>query len=246
MKRMNNGKAILYQRLSAKRRKKKDGQAEYVESDSIEIQEKLNRQCAEQLGLEVGWVIHDPGKSARKLPLSKRPGGQVLIDLIKSKQSNRIVTKAIHRLFRDQVDGSTWLRKWHKWGVLVHIADQGGAAMDISTPSGWLAATMQLVVAEYEALETSYRTSQTMLAKQKNGHRMGGNVPFGHMVDPNDPDKIVECKSEQAQITKIVYMNGLGSGLREIATQLNHQGLQSRGTPWHHQKVKNVLSRFNL
>ena len=234
--------AILYTRFSP--RPAKDGDAERSaaneDAESIQLQVEVCQRYAMMKGLIVTETIKDPETSARKTPLFKREGGSRLQFL---PRGTNIVALKLARMFRSAVDGLTTLEYFDSNGIIVHFADEGGVSLSTTTAKGKLVATMLLAVAEYEPNETSERTSKAMKHRQENGQRMTSSktIPFGQMIDPDDPARTVNCREEIIAIHKAHELSCQGVSLREIAQRL---GL-IRGKILSPQSVKLLIAKWS-
>lgn len=177
-------------------------------------------------------ILKEPFTSAHSVFLFDRPVGATLKDL---PRGTHVVCTKLARMFRNVDDGRETLSYFAKRGVIVHFSDEGGVALNVTTPKGQLVATLLLAVTEYEAAETADRTSKGMRNRQRNGERMGrvGYEPF-----PNTP-------AEQAVADRILAMHDDGLTFSNIATELNDAGVPRRkhGTKWDFAMVRSVVLR---
>lgn len=196
------------------------------EARSLEVQEERIRSYADREGLQVVEVFRDPETSARRVPLVKRAGGAAMIDYIEKHGIKHVLIAKLDRAFRDTVDGLTWLKKWKKQGVSLHVAEMGVTA-NCDTANGELVITFLLGVAAFEPRQTAERTSVAMKHRQKHGQRMSGRLPFGYRMDG---EALVECPDEQALGERMVYLKDVcGFSLREVAAELTREGQEFRG-----------------
>lgn len=232
--------AIIYTRFSP--RPPKDGDAEREaaneDAESIQLQIEVCQRYALMKGLLVSETIKDPETSARKTPLFEREGGWRLKHL---PRGTHVIAMKLARLFRSAVDGLQTLEFFESRGIVVHFADEGGVSLSTNTAKGKLVTTMLLAVAEYEPGETAERTSKAMKHRQANGQRMtsAGTIPFGQMIDPDNPDRTIPCQDEINAITRALWLRSNGASLREIAKQLG----PIRGKILSAQSVKQLLAK---
>lgn len=232
--------ATSYCRFSPRRLS--TGDAELVASGediaSMEAQIETNLKYAMSHNLTVVTTLRDPFISARTTPLFERPEGCKLRDL---PRGHHIIALKLARMFRSAVDGLTTLEYFEKRGVIVHFSDEGGVSLSTGTAKGKLVATMLLAVAEYEPGETAERTSKAMKHRQNNGQRMTSTktIPFGQMVDPDDPSRTVPCHAELDAIIIAKAHHASGVSLREIAQRIG----PIRGKILSPQSVKSLIAK---
>lgn len=80
--------------------------------------------------------------------------------------------------------------------------------------------TILLAAASLEPRRTADRTSKAMKHRQANGQRMTSakTIPFGQMLDPNDPSKTVPCELELRAMEDAARLHKAGASLRAIAS----------------------------
>ncbi|MBW8017657.1 MAG: hypothetical protein FVQ82_15880 [Planctomycetes bacterium] len=76
----------------------------------------------------------------------------------------------------------------------------------------------------------SERTSNTMLKQQRAGRRMSYLPPYGQMIDPKDPTKLIVNADEQRAIQRMIELRKEGTSFRAIARQLKEEGFKPRYT----------------
>lgn len=231
--------AMIYARFSPRPKTKRNGLAE--DGETIELQDESCRRYCEMREFEVSETIADTFESARKTPLFQRPGGKHLRELPPGVK--HIVAAKIDRLFRNMRDGLDMLDHWDANGITVHFADQGGNSINVSTAMGRHFVRFMLSNAEFEADLTSERTSQMMQHRQSNGERMTRPelVPYGKMVDPENPNRIVDNPEELEMMEEILELRDEGESLRGICDQMEENDRVLRNGDWHPQKVKGML-----
>mgnify|MGYP001584781840 FL=1 len=99
------------------------------------------------------------------------------------------------------------------------------------------------VFAEYERKVIAIRTRVAMLRHQATGRKMSAKLPYGWAENPDDPARMVKDAEEQAVIRRIVQLDTEGLGLREIARELDDEGIDCRAGVWYHTTVKGILDR---
>ena len=124
---------------------------------------------------ELVGMLMDDGISAGK-PLGNRPAGAELLQRLRAREVDGVVTTHLDRMFRRASDGFGFLEQVvERRGVTLHVVEQ---AVDTSTPGGWMCAAMQLVSAEYERRMDIHRATVCNAALREQG-RVYGGVPYG-------------------------------------------------------------------
>ena len=102
-------------------------------------------------------------------------------------------------------------------------------------------------VAEYERQLTAARTKAMLRAKQANGVRVSrkGRLPYGMMLDPDDPARMVPCRDEQDVIARMHELTAQGYSARVVADKLFDEGFRSRrpGGRFQHSLVLAIRAR---
>ncbi|AFY85475.1 recombinase family protein [Oscillatoria acuminata] len=226
-----SNKAVLYLRVST------DEQAR--EGVSLDAQKsKLLSYCADR-HLEVVEVIVDDGVSGGKY-LSQRPGGQRLIELVRSKKVHHVVSAKLDRLFRNSADALWTIEGWDNTGVSTHLLDVNGMGLDTSSPMGKLILTMMAGFAQLERSLIKERTKTAMQHKKSTKKKYCREV-YGY--DVTESGDMVENPEEQEAIGLIKALRKAGKSLRAIATHLTELGVKTKrgGGKWVHTTVASIL-----
>ena len=83
-------------------------------------------------------------------------------------------------------------------------------------------------------------TRKALQFKKAQGERVGA-IPYGHDL-ADDGVRLLDNAEEQAVIQQARELKAEGLSLRAIAARLTALGRTSRGTGWHPQTIKNILS----
>jgi len=225
-------KAILYVRVSTTEQAEK--------GVSLEAQEKSLRAYCEMRGLEIAELVIDAGVSAGK-PLASRPGGEKIIEAIKTKKVDLVVAWKLDRLFRDCVDCLTATSAWEKKGVALHLVDLGGQSVDTTSSTGRFFLTMLAAMAEMERNRIRERTASAMQYKKEKGEYCGGSAPYGWRVS-EDGINLESHNIEQEIIRAAHELRNEGMSLLAVGGHLEKSGMLPRnGKKWHAETVKSVL-----
>jgi len=219
-------KAIGYVRVST------DQQAD--KGVSLEAQTEKVRAMAVVQGTELLDIIVDAGESAKNL---QRPGMAQLLDLVDSRAVDVVIIAKLDRLTRSVADLAELLKRFKKHKVsLVSVAD----SLDTKSAAGRLVLNIMVSVSEWEREAIGERTRDAMRVKQAKRERVG-TVPFGYHLAADGVHLKLDTHEQQIR-TRIEHLRTAGLTLRQIAEQLNREGVTTRrGTAWRHQYIAAVL-----
>lgn len=224
--------AIAYMRLSADEK--------YTGSISFAVQADHIEALAKNIGANLVESVQDNAISGA-VQFLKRPGGRRVQALVANGSINAIIALRQERLFRDTREALEYVDLWKQQGVTVYFAEDGGAALDASSPSGRMIFTMKAAVASYERDQTSVRVRENKAArkiqsKTYSSSRYGYDQVNGYDV-PNP--------AEIALIERIFEMRQQGLSLRKIGAVLMREGHKTKrgNTIWSAQALSDILNR---
>ena len=193
---------------------------------SLDAQEATLRAYCTMRGLELVALVIDAGVSAAA-PLSTRPGGARVLELVRSGAVSGVVAAKLDRLFRDCGDCLAVTREWDKAGVALHLVDMGGQTVDTSTAMGRFFLTVMAGAAELERGMVAERTSAAMQHVKAQGRRVGA-VPYGFRL--GDDGRTLEADAgEQRVKAAALELRAAGLSLRAVAAELARRGFVARG-----------------
>ena len=209
--------------------------------ESCETQLADLRQYAESNGYEVIGEFSDHALSGGD-GWEDRPG--MLGAAAAARRGMVFIVRNYDRLFRDVDKATVFRTNLEAKGVEVISASPQEAAANGSTLHAKLIRFVILWKAELDREITSARTKLKMRQHQANGRRMSKLPPYGTMIDPADPNRLIPNPEEQHGVATIRNLRAAGMGLRAIAQELERRGISRRGkTTWPHGLVKAVLDR---
>jgi DNA invertase Pin-like site-specific DNA recombinase len=172
-----------------------------------------------------------------------RPG--MLAAAAAAKKGMVLIVRNYDRLFRDVDKATVFRTHLEAKGVEVISASPQEAAANGSSLHAKLIRFVILWKAELDREITRARTKYKMLRHQANGRRMSKEPPFGAMLDPADPKRLIPNPQEQYTIGVIRNLReSRRMGLRAIARELERRGISRRGkSTWSHTLVASVLAR---
>jgi len=114
-------------------------------------------------------------------------------------------------------------------------------SLDTRSAAGRLVLNVMMSVAQWEREAIGERTREALRHKKAANQRTG-TVPFGYQVGA-DGRSLDENPNEQRVLSIIRECRAQGFTLRDIAEELNRQGINTRrGTAWRHQYVAGLLA----
>ncbi len=192
--------------------------------NSLESQHDI---CRHLIGVHQheGWqethFFEDPGFSGKNL---ERPGIQALIEAIKRREIDVVVTYKLDRVARSVRDFFDF------WQLLEdHEANFVSAteSFDTGTPAGRLMLNMLLGFGQYERELTAERISDKLAERAKRGKWAGGTIPLGYDYDPQT--KKLNANQDEAALVKRIYTLAAEWGdATMIAQQINDEGARTR------------------
>ena len=235
-------KAICYARFSPRRNED--------ECESIEMQfDAIRKYCSEN-NIEVVAEFSDRALSGGD---EDRPGLWAAIAALK--KGYVLVVYKLDRLARSVYLSNIIERSVHKRkATFLSIAGEGTWG---DSDEDFLIRNILQAFAEFERRVISARTRTAMLRHQANGRLMGKIPPYGWMISPDNPKRIVKNPKERIIMNQVQRLHGTGLSLRKIGAELMELGylprkktVKFKGKPvlvkgrWSAQMIKNILNRL--
>ncbi len=220
-------RAAIYTRVST------DNQAE-VEFNSCEAQEqKIKSFIKSQNDIDIYKVYSDQGYTGANID---RPALQELLQDVKQKKVNAVISYKIDRLTRSPRD----------FYQLIEILEQHNASFisvterfDTSTPSGRLLRNIMLTFGQFERELTSERTRDKLLERAKKGFVNGGNCPYGYK---RENKRLIIAPKEAALVRKIYDLYVEKASLFDVYKELKKNGHFTRsGLPFCKTALSHIL-----
>ena len=218
-------KAIGYIRVST--------QGQVDDGVSLETQKaKIEAWCLAN-DYDLVEVFSDEGISGKAM--NNREGLQQALDAVNKDMA--LVTYSMSRISRSTEDMLALARQIEKQGAdMVSLSEK----IDTTSAAGKMVFRMLAVLNEFERDQISERTTAALQYKKQQGQRIG-TVPYGYSLDA-DGIHLVPDTREQKILRFITQLRNEGYKLRQIAEQLNADGLLTRrGSEWRVQYVHNLL-----
>ena len=186
-----------------------------------------------------GWVClpehyDDGGYSGGN---TNRPALQRLLKDCESGLVDIIVTYRLDRLSRSITDFADLSKKFDDWGIqFVSVTQE----INTATSAGRMMLNILITFAQYEREVIAERVKDKMAASRKKGKWVGGNVPFGYVVENK---RLIVC-ADEAKIVRAIFQRFIEiQAPKLIAGELNAAGYRTRqGKPWRRDHVYRVLN----
>jgi site-specific DNA recombinase len=159
-----------------------------------------------------------------------------------------LVMHKVDRFSRDILQGTLATVMLKREGTALAFVEGGGSGDD---PASKAMRGMLLVFAEYERAMIEARTRATVAIKRAKGEAVGP-APFGmRAVDgarltlKGEPVQVlVPDSGEQATIARILALHNEGLSYRDIASDLEAEGVKGRGgSPLHYIVIGRIINR---
>ncbi len=222
-------KVILYARFSPRRN------AEQCES--IEIQFDLCRDYCRKRNYDIIAEHSDRALSGGE---EDRPGLWNAIESLK-----RDYLLVVYRL--DRLARSVYLSYLIEQAVkkrhakIVSICGEGTFQ---DNPEDELVRRILQALAEYERKVIAARTKAAMQRHQANCRKISSIAPYGYIIDPCQPDRLILHVNEQKTIRLIQRLKHRGHSRRAICRLLQAHHIPARGQSWHHATIAKILERI--
>ena len=192
---------------------------------SIDDQVRECERVAKSHGLELVARFEDRGISAGT---ADRPGYQALLTAARAGKFDFIVTEDVSRLWRNRAEFGPRSAELEDLGV--HWISCVG---DDTRRGGWgLTVQIKQAMAEQARLEASYRTRRGLEGRALAGESTGGRA-FGYIPARDTKRKRLEIDAAEAAIVRRIFeLYADGASPRNIAAQLNAEGVPSPGARW--------------
>lgn len=197
--------------------------------------------CSEYIRQAGGELYHEfldvvSGTDRKRKELEQRP--QLVEALSTLKRDDILIVAKRDRLGRDPYLNCMVERMVEKRQAKLISAN---GDMEGDEPHQLLMRRIIDAFAEYEALMISTRTKAALARKKARGERVG-HIPYGYKQ--NRGGQIV-VNNQEARVLERMYAYRLqGMTLREIASELNNQGLINRHGDWTHGAISRVWRNY--
>jgi DNA invertase Pin-like site-specific DNA recombinase len=184
------------------------------------------------------------GAKSGTLPPDERPGLLAALKAIESGEADGLLLPGdLDRLARELVVQEAVLSRAWKLGGVVHTTTRGEVPPDDpDDPMRTALRQFMGVIAQLDRAMVAKRMRNGRKAKAAQGGYAGyGSPAFGHRAQGHE---LVPDEREQAAVARARALRADGRSLRQIAAQLDTEGLApKRGGRWHPTTLNRVLAR---
>ena len=154
-----------------------------------------------------------------------RPDFKRIIEDVKQKKVNLIVSKNLSRLGRDYIGIGSLLEKFFPENKIRYIAvtdnidtwEKNNSANDFSS--------FKSVINDFYSKNTSKDIKNSLDDKRKDGLFIGSFAPYGYIKDPKNKNKLIVDDYAASVVVKIFNLYLKGEGYNSIAYILNKEGI---------------------
>ena len=226
-------KAVGYIRVSS------DRQADH--GISLEAQRTKLEAYAALYEITLVEIIVDAGVSAKTL---ERPGVQRALGMLRKGEATALLVAKLDRLTRSVKNLGTLVEDYFSSDTitLLSVAD----AIDTRTAAGRLVLNVLGSVAQWERETISERTSEAMAYVKSQGHKTGGDLPYGYTLAA-DGKTLVADPAEQGLLEAIREARARGLSQRGVVAELARKGFATRkGTALSLTQVCRIMQQANI
>lgn len=209
--------------------------------ESLETQKQRIRRFLDRPGVELVDIIVDDGKSGKSL---EREGFQKVLRLLRSGEVDGLCVSRLDRMTRRVrhliiLVEDIFLKKGRH---LLSVAEQ----IDTNSPVGRACLAIIAALAQLEREQIAERVHEVLQEKIRRGER-AGTIPYGSILDPNDPSgkKLIHHPGEQKTLALAKTFRGQGLSYQRIADELTRRGIPTKlgNKKWLHTSVRSILRR---
>ena len=191
--------------------------------------------CAAK-NLELVAVYEDRGVSGAA-PVDQSPGLLDALNALRVHGAGVLLASKRDRFHRDIFRGAVIQRTATENGALVlTTAGEGGEGAD---PTSQLLRHILDAFSAYERSQIALRTKTALAVKKARGERVSSSIPLGLRL--LEGGRLAKDADEQHLASRCREMKDAGMTLAAIASSLNEQGVQLRGSKFHAVRVHRLL-----
>ena len=195
-------------------------------SESVTNQKSLLDEFVKTHRLSVYDVYIDDGYSGTNFD---RPAFQRMIGDIEAKKVNMVITKDLSRLGRDYIMTGHYMERYFPEKRVRYISLLDGIDTGVESSANDIT-PFRAIMNDMYAKDISKKIKSVKRDKQRKGQFIGGKPMYGYKMHPTEKNKIV-IDEEVAPIVRRIFGMALeGISCRQIATQLNAEGVPTPAT----------------
>ena len=190
-------------------------------SESVTNQKSLLNEFVQQHRLSVYDTYIDDGWSGTNFD---RPDFQRMLGDIEDRKVNMVITKDLSRLGRDYIMTGHYMERYFPEKQVRYISLLDGIDTGVESTANDIT-PFRAIMNDMYAKDISRKIKSVKRDKQRKGQFIGGKPVYGYKMHPTEKNKIVIDKEAAPTVRRIFGMALEGMSCRQIATQLNTEGV---------------------
>ena len=195
-------------------------------SESVTNQKSLLGDFVKKHRLSVYDTYIDDGWSGTSFD---RPDFQRMISDIEAKKVNMVITKDLSRLGRDYIMTGHYMERYFPEKRVRYISLLDGIDTGVESSANDIT-PFRAIMNDMYAKDISKKIKSVKRDKQRKGQFIGGKPVYGYKMHPTEKNKIVIDEEVAPMVRRIFGMALDGMSCRQIATQLNTEGVPTPAT----------------
>ena len=195
-------------------------------SQSVTNQKSLLNEFVQQQRLAVYDTYVDDGWSGTNFD---RPDFQRMIRDIEAKKVNMVITKDLSRLGRDYIMTGHYMERYFPEKRVRYISLLDGIDTGVESTANDIT-PFRAIMNDMYAKDISRKIKSIKRDKQRKGQFIGGKPVYGYKMHPTEKNKIVIDEEVAPMVRRIFGMALAGMSCRQIASQLNTEGVPTPAT----------------
>ncbi|MDO4314902.1 MAG: recombinase family protein [Oscillospiraceae bacterium] len=195
-------------------------------SESVTNQKSLLNEFVQQHRLSVYDTYVDDGWSGTNFD---RPDFRRMIGDIEAKKVNMVITKDLSRLGRDYIMTGHYLERYFPEKRVRYISLLDGIDTGVESTANDIT-PFRAIMNDMYAKDISKKIKSVKRDKQRKGQFIGGKPVYGYKMHPTERNKIVIDEEAAPTVRRIFGMALEGVSCRQIAVQLNAEGIPTPAT----------------
>lgn len=195
-------------------------------SQSVTNQKSLLEEFVQQHRLPVYDTYVDDGWSGTNFD---RPDFRRMIGDIEAKKINMVITKDLSRLGRDYIMTGHYMERYFPEKRVRYISLLDGIDTGVESTANDIT-PFRAIMNDMYAKDISKKIKSVKRDKQRKGQFIGGKPVYGYKMHPAEKNKIVIDEESAPMVRRIFGMALAGMSCRQIASQLNTEGVPTPAT----------------
>ena len=195
-------------------------------SESVTNQRSLLNEFVQQHRLSVYDTYIDDGWSGTTFD---RPDFQRMIGDIEARKVNMVITKDLSRLGRDYIMTGHYMERYFPEKRVRYISLLDGIDTGVDSTANDIT-PFRAIMNDMYAKDISKKIKSVKRDKQRKGQFIGGKPVYGYKMHPTEKNKIVIDEEAAPMVRRIFGMALDGMSCRQIAVQLNAEGVPTPAT----------------